>query len=176
MISRLAQICLVGIVLLISSVSSAQIVARQGTIDTEHHFKSPMLLQLPLPNITTLPMGTRRGVAAEIGRFTCDDVSIETLTVEHKAGPRRPDGKLTFEFAGSVRVPDSFDRMVGVSLVVKKGDVTLGGATAAKIDAEEGRATRFHVTVILDEAQSIDAFRSDPPPILEVTVTVRANT
>src|SRR5262245_28178541 len=126
MISRLARVSLVAIVVSIPSVSSAQIVAHQGTVDTEHHFKSPMVLQLPLPNLTTLPAGTRREVSAEISRFSCDDVSVATLTVEHKAGPRHPDGKLITAFAGSIRVPASFDRLVDVSLVVKKGEVSLG--------------------------------------------------
>jgi len=175
MTSRLARISAVAVCLSMPSVSIAQIVARQGTVDAEHQFKSPMILQLPAPNLTKLPAGTRIVVSADIGRFTCDVVSVATLTVEHKTGPRHSTGKLIAEFAGSIGVPASFDRLVAVSLVVRRGEMTLGKTSAANINAEEGRSTPFRATIALDEAQLISAFSSEPLPILEITVTVRNN-
>ncbi|HXO21533.1 MAG TPA: hypothetical protein VOA87_16600, partial [Thermoanaerobaculia bacterium] len=75
----------------------------------------------------------------------------------------------------SIGVPASFDRLVAVSLVVRRGEMTLGKTSAANINAEEGRSTPFRATIALDEAQLISAFSSEPLPILEITVTVRNN-
>jgi hypothetical protein len=154
--------------------AGAQIVGSQGAPDTEHSFKSPMILQLPLPNVVKLPEGGSVAVSG-IGSFTCDDVSIASLIVQHKPGSRHTEGKLVAELTGTIRVPDSYDRLVDVKMVVKKGEAVLGKTAVSKIDAEEGRKTPFRTTITFDASKIADAFSAQPPPILEITVVVTDN-
>jgi hypothetical protein len=167
------RILLLAVLAVLPAAASAQIVARQGPDESVYKFKSPMILDVPMPDPSRLAVDTRTGVSAEIKRYTCDDVSLASLTMERNAGSRHGDGNLRLTFVGSIHVPDSFDRRVDVNLEIKKGDRLLGSAEAENVKAGEGKYTPFRTVLTLDEAALRGAYASEPRPVLEITVTVR---
>jgi hypothetical protein len=173
MTSPLSRLLLLAAVVALPAVSHAQVVARQGPDESAYKFKSPMILDLPLADPLRLAVDTRAGVSNEIKRYTCDDVSLASFTIERAAGPRHDDGRVRLAFAGSIHVPDSFDRRVDVDVAIKKDKTTLGSGSADDVKAGEGKYTPFHAMVLLDEAALKAAYASEPRPILEITVTVR---
>jgi hypothetical protein len=152
----------------------AQVVARQGPAVT-HKFHSPMILEVPLPNITRYPIGGLKTLGSDIPNYTCDDVSLPSLTVEVKKRSQRKGNILVLEIAGGVLVPSSHDRLVDLIFIAKRGDAVIGRASVLNLDAEEGRTTSFRTDITLDEVQLREAFAAEPHPIIEMTVTVRDN-
>ena len=152
----------------------AQVVARQGPALT-HEFHSPMVLEVPLPNITRYPIGARKTLGSDIPNYTCDDVSLPSLTIEVKKRSQRKGNTVVLEIAGGAHVPSSHDRLVDVIFIAKRGDTLIFKANVLNLDAEEGRTTSFRTDITLDEVQLRDAFAAEPHPTLEITVVVRDN-
>ncbi len=152
----------------------AQVVARQGPAVT-HEFHSPMVLEVPLPNVTRYPIGALKALGSDIPNYRCDDVSLASLTIEVKKRSQRKGNSLVLEVAGGVQVPSSHDRLVDLTFIARKGDTVIGRASVVNLDAEEGRTTSFRTDITLDEVQLREAFAAEPYPILEMTVAVRDN-
>ncbi len=154
---------------LFSATSAHQVVARQGSEDTSKQFQSPMVLEVTLPNLDA----KLRLVSTDLANYTCDGVSIRALTV---ARAKRAKGTTAvLEFHGFIRVPESFDRQVDVTVALKAGAVTVAKGERLRIDAEEDRGTRFRVSVPVDETLLNGAMASDSRPTLEITLVVRDN-
>ena len=150
----------------------AQVVGRQGPALTQE-FHSPMILEVPLPNVTRYPIGARTSLGADIPNYTCDAVSLPGLAIEVKKRSQRNGNRIVLEIAGGAHVPPSHDRLVDVTFIVKRGDNVMGKASVTNIDAEEDRTTSFRTALTLDEVQLRNAFTVEPYPTLEMTV-VRA--
>lgn len=162
-------------VALLGSTGSAQVTARQGTSGLIR-FDSPMILEMPLPDISRLPVGAVAALTSDIAKYRCDDVSLRFLSIRVRDRPRSGGtGTMTIEFTGAVHVPPSQDRLVSIGFVAKQAGTTLGSATVKKVDAEEDRVTNYRVILKLDQARLVDAFASDPSPLLEMSVTVSNN-
>jgi hypothetical protein len=160
---------------LIGSIGLAQVTARQGA-PAATEFRSPMVLEVPLPDMSHLSPGTGKAFNRDIENYRCEGISLHSLTVRVKDRPRKSDtGTVTLEINGAVSIPPSNDRLVDIRFVAKKAEAILGTTSVTKLDAEEDRTTKFRATLRLDQARLIDAFSSDPHPSLEVTVTVSNN-
>ena len=91
--------------------AGAQVTARQGTTAAlppqEQHFASPMILDLPFPDITKLKPGSTLRLA-EVYRYICDNhVHLRGLSVakQHKGLRRSPSLRLVI--SGQIVVADS---------------------------------------------------------------------
>src|SRR3954452_22101537 len=116
MTSRRLRIALMATLIALPAAASAQIAARQGPDESAYKFKSPMILDVPMPDPLRLAVDKRTGGSGEIKRYTLDEVSLASLTMERSAGSRHGDGSLRLTFVGSIHVPESFDRRIDVNL------------------------------------------------------------
>ena len=154
---------------LLNATSAHQIVVRQGREDTSKQFQSPMVIEVPLPDLDE----KLRLVSTDLANYTCDGVSIRALTV---ARAKRAKGKIAvLEFHGFIRVPESFDRQVDVTVALNAGAVTVAKGERLRIDAEEGRGTRVRVSLPVEETLLNGALASDARPTLKITMVVRDN-
>ena len=155
-----------------SIATDAQVVAKQGT-STVTDFRSPMILEIPLPNLVGQPVGATSSLGPLLAGYSCDGVSIHALLVRLA---RRKDGDaLEIQVSGSVKVPSSIDRLVNIDFVIVSDAKTLGAATVKRLDAEEDRTTYFKTRMLLSEEKLREAFDLTPTPILQLTVTVVEN-
>jgi hypothetical protein len=153
----------------------AEVTVRQGT-PTVQQFQSPMILEVPLPSPVDLPGGGSRSTAPNLSAFACDGVTISSLSVVlSRRNSRRGPEPLVLEVSGTLHVPPSHDRLVDLSLAVKEEETVVGRGERRKIDAEEDNQKKFKVQVNLDQAAFEEAFATDPPPRLEITLTVTSN-
>lgn len=155
--------------------ASSQVVARQGTPPPpqETHFASPMVLELPLPDIRSLGPGAARRLD-EVRNFICDnDVKLLNLTIAKQyTGPRK-DRSLQLLVAGSILVGDSYDRRVDIALRLASGEETVAMQVLRNVSAEEERVTPFRIVVPVDESALAAAYAATPPATVEITLTVR---
>ena len=172
---KTAQI--VAVLALVAAFARAetQVTARQGTSPApeEVHFASPMILDLPLPNVTAIgPDSTLR--LPEVYRYICDNhVLLRGLTVTKQyKGPRKARS-LELLISGQVFVAESYDRKVDIAFRLLSLDTQIATQTLRNLKAEEGRATLFRVVIPVDEQKLLSAFAAEKPPILQLTVTAR---
>lgn len=155
--------------------AASQVVARQGTPPPpkETHFASPMVLELPLPDVRSLgPEAARR--LGEVRDFICDsDVRLLNLTIAKQyTGPRK-DRSLQLLVNGLISVGDSYDRRVDIALRLRSGEETVAMQTLRNVSAEEERLTPFRIVVPVDEAALSAAYAAAQPATIELTLTVR---
>ena len=157
------------------AVAMAQVVARQGEAPPpqEKHFASPMILEIPLPNVTAIEPGSSLRLA-DVHKNVCDnDVTLRGLTVAKEyRGPRRARA-LQLVVAGAVLVTDSYDRRVDIALRLRSGDKVIGTAMLRNHAAEEERSSPFRILLPVDEPTLTAALAAEPRPTLELTLTVR---
>jgi len=153
-----------------------QIEVKQGKpTPPSHKFHSPMILTMPLPAVTIkLPPSNSIPVNEDISTYTCDDVFIESLSLQlkHITFHRKEIG---LELSGNVVVPKSYDRLVDLTFTVKDGKAELGTSTAQNLDAEERKSTNFRTTVIVKRKDLESAFSHKPGPELEIKMVVQDN-
>jgi hypothetical protein len=155
--------------------SIAQVTAHQGTQDP-NEFHSPMIVEIPLPDLTHLSPGQSRIVSTELSKYVCDDTNLNgILRVEVKKPGRAEAGKMVLEFGDTVHVRKSHDRLVDITFAVKSGDTVLGKGSMPTRSIEEKDTRPFTVRVATDESAVRQAFTSPPGPTLEITVAVRDN-
>src|SRR5690349_2880037 len=172
---RIAQIVTVLALAAASVRAEMQVTAKQGTPPPpqEVHFASPMILELPFPNITAVgPDSTLR--LPETYRYICDNhVLLRGLTVEKQyKGPRKARS-LELLISGQVFVAESYDRKVDIAFRLQSLDTAIATQTLRNLKAEEGRATLFRITIPVDEEKLLSAYTAEASPILQLTVTVR---
>jgi hypothetical protein len=155
--------------------SSPQATARQGTAPPpqEAHFASPMVLDLPLPQVTAIEPGSALRLA-DVRKYICDNhVTLLNLTVAKQyKGPRKARS-LELVVSGFVSVTDSYDRRVDIALQLRSGTEKLAAQTLRNSSAEEERVTPFRMLLPVDESKLEAAYSSENPPVLELTLTVR---
>lgn len=174
--NRFPEVAIFFLLLALLAVAlSAQIVATQGNVPPSHKFHSPMVLTLPLPAVTLkLPPSNSIPVNDQIATYTCNDVFIESLSLQVKHIVFHHN-EMGLELFGDVVVPKSYDRLVDLTFTVKQGKTDLGTATAQNLDAEEKKSTNFKTTVIVNRQELESAFSHKPGPELEITMVVRDN-
>ena len=172
---RVPLLVLVGLLTLGLGPAGGQVAARQGVAPPPEDvsFESPMVLELPLPNVERLQPDSQVKLA-EVRKYVCDkDVRIYNLTLgKQYKGPRKARS-LDLVLSGSVWVEESYDRRVDITLGIKVGEEVLVSRTIRNQEAEERRVTPFRIVVPMDEAKLLAAYAAEPPPSLEVTLTVR---
>jgi hypothetical protein len=149
---------------------------RQGSPDPAHVFHSPMIIEVPLPDISHISPGQGLTISSDLSQYICDDTSLGKLTVEVKKPRRTETGKQILEFPGTVHVAKSRDRLVDVSMAVKQGNLVLATASATNLDVEEEATGSFRIRLAIDELTLHQALASDQHPTLEITLVVRDNT
>ena len=155
----------------------AQVVARQGTPPppTETHYASPMILELPLPDVRPLQRGSTLRLA-EVRNYICDShVRLQGLTIAKQyVGPKKARS-LQLILSGSISVSDSYDRLVDITVRIKTGETTMVSHPLRNVSAEEERVTPFRIRVPVAEPRLESAYASTVPPTVELTLTVRDN-
>ncbi|HXU33875.1 MAG TPA: hypothetical protein VN851_25165 [Thermoanaerobaculia bacterium] len=171
-------VLLITLALLVAALpifAAPQVTARQGEASAPKivQFESPMILDLPLPNILGLKPGSAKRLA-EVRNYICDkDASLLSLTVAKQyKGPKKAR-TLELIVAGLVSIIDSFDRRVDIRLRLKDGDVEIGAGILRNYSTAEERNTEFSVSVPVNEAKLQAAYDSEHGPVLEPTLTVR---
>lgn len=172
---RIAQIIAALTLVAASARAEMQVTARQGTppAPQEVHFASPMVLELPFPNVTAVgPDSVLR--LPEVYRYICDNhVLLRGLTVEKQyKGPRKARS-LELLISGQVFVAESYDRKVDIAFRLQSLDSDIATQTLRNLKAEEGRATPFKIVIPVDEQKLLPAYTAETSPILQLTVTVR---
>lgn len=155
--------------------ASSEVTARQGTAPPPEitHFASPMILDLPLPNVTPLEPGSSIRLG-DVRKFICDQhVSLLNLTVtkEYK-GPRKARS-LELVVSGLVSVTDSYDRRVDIALRIRSGEEMIASQTLRNYSTEEERVTPFRILIPVDESRLTAAYSAEQAPVLELILTVR---
>jgi hypothetical protein len=172
---RAAQIVVVLALVAASARAETQVTARQGTSPApqEEHFASPMILDLPFPNVATIEPGSALRLP-EVYRYICDNhVLLRGLTVTKQyKGPRKARS-LELLISGQVFVAESYDRKVDIALRLLSLDTKIATQTLRNLKAEEGHATVFRIVIPVDEQKLLSAYAAEKPPILQLTVTVR---
>jgi hypothetical protein len=155
--------------------ASPQATAKQGTAPPpkEVHFASPMILELPLPNVSPIEPGSYLRLA-DVRNYICDNhVSLVNLTVAKQyTGPRKARS-LQLVIAGSVLVIDSYDRRADIALQLRSDEQVLASQALRNYSTEEERLTPFRILLPVDESRLMAAYTEAQPPILELTLTVR---
>ncbi|MCB1058516.1 MAG: hypothetical protein KDD11_23680 [Acidobacteria bacterium] len=166
------------IALALAPSSLAQVTARQGepTQREQTEFHSPMVLEVPLPDLTRLSLGQGMLISRELGRFVCDDANLNgSLWVDLRKPRRGEEGKAVLEFRGSVHVRESYDRLVDLTFRVKGSEEVLGEGVVRKLDVEEERTRPFTARVAVSEEGLRRSLASEPGPTVEITVNVKDN-
>lgn len=152
-----------------------QVSARQGVAPPPDDvaFASPMVLELPLPNMEPIQPDAQVKLA-EVRKYVCDNhVRLFGLTLgKQYRGPRK-DRSLGLVLSGSAWVEESYDRRVDIAVRIKAGEEVLGSQTLRNVSAEERRITPFRLVVPVDEAKLLAAYAAEPRPMIELTLTVR---
>jgi hypothetical protein len=155
--------------------ASPQATARQGTAPPPQvtHFASPMILDLPLPNVTPLEPGSSIRLG-DVRNFICDShVTLLNLTVAKQyKGPRKARS-LELIVSGMVAVTDSYDRRVDIALRLRSGEETIASQTLRNYSTEEERVTPFRILIPVDEPKLAIAYSAEQAPVLELTLAVR---
>jgi hypothetical protein len=152
-----------------------QVTARQGEAPGPKtiQFESPMILDLPLPNVLSLKPGAAKRLA-EVRNYICDkDVSLLSLTVAKRNKGTKKTQTLELIVSGLVSIVDSYDRRVDIQLRLKDGDVEIGEGILRNFKTAEERNTEFSVSLPVDVAKLQAAYSSEHGPVLELTLTVR---
>lgn len=155
----------------ITTVAGAQITAHQGApiVAPEKKFVSPMVLEIPVPQLRGMKQAGRMGLAG-VHEYSCEGVSIPNLVVAQS-----PYGKKirNYEFYGFLKVEPSFDRSVTLTLeLVDGGKRVLAQVTKEEISAEERKTTPFSIRLKAGEAM-IDAIDFSENLTLRITMQVR---
>jgi hypothetical protein len=151
--------------------ADSQVVARQGTPEvTEFH--SPMILELPLPALVGLPIGSGKTLGAKLQSYSCEGVSVPVLLLNVSKRKPKQDPTLTIDVSGVLRVPPSHDRLVDLTFSILSNGKSLATAQIKRRDAEEDRDTSFRTSLLVNEQALRSAFTLDPPPTLQLTVAV----
>jgi hypothetical protein len=157
------------------SASSPQATARQGTAPPPQEvlFASPMVLELPLPQVTAIEPGSALRLA-DVRKYICDNhVRLLNLTVAKQyKGPRKARS-LELIGSGFVSVTDSYDRRIDIALQLRSGEEEIAAQTLRNYSAEEERVTPFRILLPVDESKLEAAYSSENPPLLELILTVR---
>ena len=166
------------LLLAVSGETSAQVAAYQGVAkeDPVEEFESPMVLELPLPDLGDLAVGSTKNIGQKLRHFVCEDTSIHALLVKRGRDKKR-DGSLetSLDLQGFLYVRPSFDRLVNVELTLLKDDAVIAKAVKRRIDAEEGDRTKFKTSFKV-QAEEFDAiFGQEPFPTLKLVVSVADN-
>lgn len=150
-----------------------QATARQGmaTLDAGL-FESPMILDLPLPNLKPFKSGVTVKLP-DVRTYICDNnVSLSTLGVTKRySGPKRTRS-LALVVSGFISVTDSYDRRVDIRLQLKDDEEVLTTGILRNSKAEEGRVTPFRISLLVDEAKLQAAYSPGSAPKLELMLTV----
>lgn len=155
-----------------AQVAAGQVAARQGA-SSEKHFASPMILELPLPNVDRLQEGSTVRLA-DVQSFICDrHVTLIDLTVTKRYKGRKKARTLELVLSGLVHVAPSYDRRIDLAVNLRSGEEVFSSETLSNRSAEERRSMPFQVLLGADESGLAAAMSSDKPPVLELTLTVR---
>lgn len=155
--------------------AAGQVSARQGVAPPPETvaFASPMVLDLPLPNVERISKDTQIRLP-EVRKYICDQhVSLLNLTLAKQYRGSRKSPSLELVLSGSVWVAESYDRRVDIGVVLKTGDGTLATQTLRNLKAEENQMAPFRIVVPVEEARLLSAYGAEPTPLIELTLTVR---
>jgi hypothetical protein len=171
---RSIGLILVALVAAASMPASPQATARQGTAPSpQEHFESPMILDLPLPNVTSLEPGSQMRLA-DVHKYICDNhVSLLNLMVAKRyKGPKKARS-LELIVSGFVSVADSYDRRFDIALQLRSGEERIASQTLRNSSAAEERSTPFRILLPVEESKLVAAYSAEQAPLLELTLTVR---
>jgi hypothetical protein len=154
----------------------AQVTARQGdpAASPQQEFRSPMILDLPLYDLRSLPNGTGF-TFKEVTKFYCEDVVLSQLVVAKNKDRGRPPG-LRLEIRGMASVRRSYDRWTQLRFELLRGEERIAFVSMPRLSTEEGQTTPFHTEIMLTAQQAERLFSpGESVPNLRVTVTVVDN-
>ena len=148
--------------------TTGQVAARQGVASQPEifNFESPMILDLPLPNVGALDPHTQMQLP-KVRKYVCDaHVQLLDLAIAKQfKGPKKARS-LELVVSGSVFVADSYDRRVDISLRVRSGDDVLASQILRNHKAEEERSTPFRILLPIVESRLLAAYAAEPAPVL----------
>lgn len=155
---------------LLQTSARAQIVATQGqaALDDSKRFVSPMVLDLPVPELQGVS-SLRDHQVAGIRQYHCEDASIPMMAIKVEPGAK---GGRAYEVSGMLLVDESFDRFITVNLQLMGGGVDLGHGRQMNISVEERKSNRFLVRFKLNK-EAAARFDAAPEPFLRLTMHVR---
>lgn len=162
--------------LVYAALLDAQVNARQGDPSTSplQQFQSPMVLDLPLPDLGQLSLG-KGFTFREVPKFYCEDVVVSQLVMTKLKNREKPGG-FSLEFRGFVSVRASYDRWTTLRFDLLRGQKRIATMGIPRMDTEESRTTPFVKDLKLDASQVERLFApEDSKPSLRVTVTVENN-
>jgi hypothetical protein len=154
----------------------AQVTARQGdaAASPQQEFQSPMILDLPLHDLRSLPIGTGF-TFKEVTKFYCEDVVLSQLVIAKNKDRGKPPG-LRLEIRGSVSVRPSYDRWTHLRFELLRGETQIASTVIFRLSTEEGLTTPFRTELKLDAEQVERLYAPGETPVsLRVTVTVADN-
>src|SRR5215208_2533988 len=114
---RIATVLVLLAFLLCFAAADAQVTARQGAAPPpqEEHFASPMILDLPFPDITRLDPGSSLRLP-EIYRYIVDrHVLLRGLAVAKQYKGPKKERSLELLITGQVFVAESYDRRLDIT-------------------------------------------------------------
>lgn len=158
--------------------AKAQVVAYQGEAKPEpvKEFESPMVLEVPVSGLGSLPPRAARNFGAQLRDYVCDDVKIHTLSVR-KGRTRKRQGRLetSLDLEVMLYVRPSYDRLVDLHFSFIKEDEVVLQARKNQIDAEEGYYPKFKHTFKLPVDEFERIFNQEPVPKLKIKMSVEDN-
>ncbi len=173
----LAVTCLfLSIFSVASQGAGAQVEARQGDSKEErpNDFTSPMVLELPLSDLSALAGGELVEYQDEIREFFCDDVALRHFQIERqKTRGSDATAQVTFRIRGTLYVRPSHDREVALDITIGKGEDVVAETRLTEIEAEEKKRKAFKQRFVVPQRRLLEAFSSDPTPTLRITMWVR---
>jgi len=153
----------------------AQVIARQATPaeDPRQYFDSPMVLELPLPDLRETARSHNLSAGTEIRNFVCDAVTLHHLViVRGKTRGKGAKAQVPLELTGVVTVGSSRDKEVLVNYSFMKEETAIATFATKRTEVEEERSKAFRVKLRMSEAKLRTLYEGDPEPVLKIMVTV----
>lgn len=171
-----AVTCILLSICFVAPRGNAQVEARQGDAKQvrPNDFTSPMVLELPLSDLSSLADGELVEYQNEIRDFFCDDVALRHFQIERQK-TRGPDAstQVTFRVRGTLYVRPSHDREVALDITIGKGEEVVAETRLTEIEAEEKKRKAFKQRFVVSQSRLREAFSSEPVPTLRITMWVR---
>jgi len=176
--SRLVSGLILTFCLAIPSALLGQVIARQGEVKDSplHEFTSPMILEMPIKDLPVIAYNGGQDLSKQVQEYYCDGLVISKLLLTKKKDAHRGEAPgLRLEFRGSVTVRPSHDRLATIRFEVINGIDVVASTEAARLNAEEGKATSFSAKMRLSAEDVKRVMGEGKSPSLRLTVAVADN-
>jgi hypothetical protein len=163
----------VALVVVSATAASAQLVVKEGRPQQVVEYRSPMVLEFPVPSIVQAqawaPNLAKREKTPDLSEQVCESVLIRTLVVMVHGVTKKE--MIPIDLTTILQVKAGSDKTVTLKFEIVVGEKVVAATVLRDLDAEE-RKSLTRETKLLVPATRVP---SDSIPVMRVTMTVVEN-